>query len=436
VFLGRKLLTTLLLIGLLGLPAVLLRFMCVGRSCDEEASATSRIPFCSLEQGLRSRLESGFREGRSPDVVAVARASIAGGGGDSAGSSPPWPSGNLDGVRVPLVFAGGGVRPTEIPPGTTLTSIAPTLAKLIDFERPFPGVRSGKPIGGVAEGSDSSLLLQVILKGIGSDDLEKRPEAWPFLGSLMNEGAATMHGDAGSLPLDPAAIISTIGTGGTPDEHGITGELVRNEAGRLVSAFAAAADSPVIATLGDDLDEALDQKPLIGLVGETSSDVGAIGGDWYVEGDRDSVVLAPRDRVRATTAMLAQGFGDNSVPDLLTVVMEGDIAALDRDLERVAAAANRAARGSVSMAVTATGAMEPDAQISGDEISRNIDEAVGLPVVEAAVPGGLFLDQRTLSENELSDDALIDELERMQGPDGRVFDDVFPSIAISFARFC
>jgi Type I phosphodiesterase / nucleotide pyrophosphatase len=415
---------------------MLFRFMCMGRSCEEEAGA-SKIPFCSLEQGLRSRIEAGYREGRSPEVVAVSRdVSIAGGTAYRRKDLPDWPSSDLGRARVPLVFAGEGVGRAEIPRGTTLTSVAPTLADLIDFERPFPEVRSGESIEGVAGGPVPRMLLLVVLKGVGSDALEESPEAWPFLASLMGEGAATMDADTGSLPLEPAAVISTIGTGGAPSQHGITGELVRNDDGRMVRAFSERADSPVIATLADDLDESLNQEPLIGLVGGASSDRGAIGGDWYIGGDTDSVVMASRDRVGATKKILGRGFGDDEVPDLLSVVLEGDLRSLDQDLERAVAAANRAANGSVALAVTATGSLEPSPDITGDEIAPRIDEAVGGTVVEAVVPGGLFLDQGALADEELSDDVVIDELQQLPGPDGRLFEDVFPGIAVSFARYC
>jgi hypothetical protein len=247
----------LVAIGVLGLPAVLLRFLCVGHSCDEETAAASEVPFCSLESDLRSRITAGFRERRSPEVLAVARRAIAGGTGFPRAMSPAWPSSDLDAARVPIVFAGEGVVRTPIPEGTTLTSIAPTLAAIIDFERPFPEVRSGEAIEEVAGDPSPKLVLQVILKGVGSDDLEAQPEAWPFLRSLMDEGAATMDADTGSLPLDPAAVISTVGTGGSPSQHGITGEFVRTDEGRLVRAFANEAEPPVIATLADDLDEEL-----------------------------------------------------------------------------------------------------------------------------------------------------------------------------------
>ena len=441
--------TLALLVGVLGIPAVALRFFCVGHSCDREAPAASGVPFCSLESGLRSRITAGFREGRSPEALAVARPDSVAGGSELARRdvSPPWPSRDLEGTRVPIVFAGEGVARAELPEGTPLTGIAPTLADIIDFERPFPNVRSGESLEDVATGLRPRLLLQVIFKGIGSADLEAQPESWPFLRALMEEGAATMDGDTGSLPLDPAAAISTVGTGGSPSQHGITGEFVRTDEGRLVRSFSNKAESPVIATLADDLDEALGQRPLIGLVGGSATDRGAIGGRWYGSaGDTDEVIITNRDRARAAARMLegssGGAFGVDRVPDLVSVVLEGDIASMDRELKRVAAAADEAANGSVALAVTATGSLRsnqpPDGSdiIGGSEIARAVDEAVGAQVTEAAVPGGLYLDQRALTKLELAEDVVLRELERLRGPDGPLFEEVFPAITVSFARYC
>ena len=434
----------LVVIGVLGLPAVLMRLLCVGHSCDEETAAASVVPFCSLESELRSRITAGFREGRSPEVLAVARrTAIVGGTGYAGTTLPLWPSLDLGAARVPIVFAGEGVVRAPIPEGTTLASIAPTLAAIIDFERPFPDVRSGEAITGVAGGSSPRLLLQVILKGVGSDDLEAQLDAWPFLRGLMDEGAATMDAETGSLPVDPAAAISTIGTGGPPSQHGITGEFVRTGEGRLVRSFSNEAETPVIATLADDLDEQLEQRPLIGLVGSAGSDRGAVGGEWYgSSSDADEVVVTRRDQVGSAVEMLTRGsveFGADRVPDLITVVMDGDIPKLDRGLERIVTTANEAADGSVALVVAGTGSLassQATDNLRGTEIAHDLDEAVRERVAEAAVPGGLFLDQSALAELELSEDVVIKELEGLRGPGGYLFDDVFPAIAVSFARYC
>ena len=131
------------------------------------------------------------------------------------------------------------------------------------------------------------------------------------------------------------------------------------------------------------------------------------------------------------------GFGADGVLDLMSVVMEGGIPKLDRGLKRIAAAADEASDGSVALVVTATGSMPVDsAVVNGAEIARDVDEAVGERVTEAAVPGGLFLDQGALTELELSEDLVLEELERLRGPEGDLFADVFPAIAVTFARFC
>jgi sialate O-acetylesterase len=44
---------------------------------------------------------------------------------------------------------------------------------------------------------------------------------------MLDDGAGTLEGETGSLPIDPAATLTTVGTGGLPSQHGITGSFVR-----------------------------------------------------------------------------------------------------------------------------------------------------------------------------------------------------------------
>jgi hypothetical protein len=225
------------------------------------------VPFCPLPQGLKADIVAGYREGRSPDVLAVTRTSSVYGGTDDPGT-PPWPSqAGASTTQVPIMFSGTGVaRDATVPEGTQLDQIAPTLSDVIGFKRPFPNVRAGVAVPGVADGEHPRMILEVALKGVGSVDLREDERAWPYLRSLMHTGAGTLHGDTGSLPLDPAATLTTIGTGGLPSQHGITGTLVRNDRGKVVRAWGPGAPPSIIATLPDDLDEAEGQRPLIGIV--------------------------------------------------------------------------------------------------------------------------------------------------------------------------
>ena len=77
-----------------------------------------------------------------------------------------------------------------------------------------PGFR---PTGSPTPADEPSLVVQVVWKGVGSADLEAHPHAWPFLRATIAGGGGTLEGTTGSLPLDPTATLTTIGTGGLPD---------------------------------------------------------------------------------------------------------------------------------------------------------------------------------------------------------------------------
>jgi hypothetical protein len=260
---------------------------------------------------------------------------------------------------------------------------------------------------------------------------------------MMEDGAATLAAETGSLPTDPAAIATTIGTGTLPRDHGITGSLVRNDEGDVVEPWGRDAPFSVVAALGDDLDELEDQAPKIGLVATSDADRGLIGGNWYIEHDRDDVVVqygGRRDReVAAAEALLASGYGSDSIPDLLAVVMEGGIQRLDQGLGRIIMAAGRASSGSFAVAVTSTGYGEPAGPegVRVSAVEEEVERAVGAAVIEATAPGGFFLDQEEMTGSDLTDDRVVSALRQVEDPDGqRLFADVFPAIAVTFARYC
>lgn len=440
---SRRLLVLLGILAVLGVPAGVLRAVCAGNSCPEPVEP-AEVPFCTLPDDVRARIRAGFRDGRSPEVLAVtARTTLAGGWGYGIDVAAHWPSiGGAADPAVPLVFAGAGIGgAAAVPDGTTLDAVAPTIAETIGLRRPNPGVRSGEAIAGVAGEQRPRLVLLVVWKGVGSEDLRTDRSAWPFLRSLIQEGTGTLRADPGSLPLDPTAVLTTIGTGGLPADHGITGRVLRNDEGKLTRAWGRGAPLSVIASLGDDLDDAYAQSARIGVAGSGPADRGIVGGTWYLDHDRDDVALGPgRDPAASAERLLRTGFGTDEVPDLFAVVMRDSIERMDASLERVAAAAREAAGGSVLVAVTATGPAAPDppeaAELAG--LVRDVEEAAGLPgVVEAAVPGGLFIDQDVLADRGVGSGAVVRALDALRGPGGKpLMADVFPGFAVSFARYC
>ncbi|MGH2696466.1 MAG: hypothetical protein ACRDIW_05715 [Actinomycetota bacterium] len=424
----------------LAAPAVALRVLCVGRACPERTGPPEPVPFCSLPAETRDLLAAGFRDGRGPHVLAVTGETPVV-GGDGSGVPPvAWPGvGPDDAGRVPLAFAGAGVAPgAEVPEGATLDVVAPTVAELIGLDRPHPGVRSGRAIPGVAGGPAPRLVVLVVWKGVGSQSLEARPDAWPNLRGMVRGGAGTLQARVGSLPLDPAAVEATVGTGALPSDHGITGALLRNDVGEMVTALGPGSPFSVIAALGDDLDELRDQAPRIGLVGTTEWDRGLIGGTWYLENDRDDVILErrPDRQVAAAAELVASGYGRDDVPDLLAVAMEGPLAKLDQTLGRLIRLADRAVGGRAATVVTATGATGPAGGVGAGELLTELRTDLG-PVVEAAGVGGFFLDTEAMAAEGIAGDRVVRAIRQLAGPGGgSLFDDVFPQIAVTFARYC
>jgi hypothetical protein len=441
---GRRLLALLIVLAVVGLPAGVLRAVCAGNSCRNADASSARVPFCPLPKDLKANIVAGFREGRSPDVLAVTNGRTLVGGTDPTDAGVPWPT--LRAARttaVPIVFAGTGVDPAAaVPDGVGLDQIAPTIAEAIGLRRPHPGVRSGEPVTGISSGERPRLVLEVAWKGVGQAELDADIHAWPFLRKLARSGAGILDGTTGSLPLDPAATLTTIGTGGTPSQHGITGTLVRNNDGDFVRAWRKGSPLSIIATLPDDLDEAMDQRPVIGLVATDPADRGIIGGNWYPDHDRDAAEIEPtaRTRTAAVTELLSRSFGRDDVPDVLAVVMDGSVAGMDAELRDVVRLATEASGGSLLVVVAGTGsAVGTDAGVPGSELVFQVEELVqgDSDIVEGAVPGGLFLDQRTLAEEGITGQSAVDALLEVTGPGGEtLMADAFQGFAVSFARYC
>ena len=347
-----------------------------------------------------------------------------------------WPSTSDPATRVPIVFSGAGVDPeAEVPSGTAVDAIAPTLAEILRLKRPHPEVRSGRAIEGVESSGTPRLVLLVALKGVGSSEATEIES----LQELLSRGAGTPDGDAGSLPVDPVAVMTSIGTGGLPYQHGMTASVIRTDEGGLAPAWGRGSPVSVIAALGDDLDRQLHQRPLIGVAETEVGDRGLIGGNWYLGTDRDQVVLS-RDAVRAAEGLLARGFGANRTPDLLAVALEGTTRQMNVDLRRLMALATRRARGgSATIVVAGTGSPAPRRSIPEDDVVEAIESELPGParVIAAPSAGGFFLDQRTVSRKQIPQDEILDAMRPIRAPSGeRLFADLFSGFAVSFARFC
>jgi hypothetical protein len=195
----------------------------------------------------------------------------------------------------------------------------------------------------------------------------------------------------------------------------------------------------VIAGLGDDLDERLGQRPKIALVADDRADRGLVGGNWYVDVDRDFLHISS-DVVRGARRALARGLGRDRTPDLLAVTIDDTPRRVDAALGRLVSLANSASRRSLAVVVTATGeapALRAPA-VSARRVVTRVHTRLGTDgVVEAATPGGLFTDQQVLAKGSISEDDVVGTLASMRGLAGdRLFADAFTGRAVTFARYC
>jgi hypothetical protein len=455
----RRLLTLLTILGLIGLPAVAARAFCLGNSCQTTSTTTARVPFCPLPDAIKEEIAAGYYAGRSPDVMTVTK-KPAFAGTYKAGKSDvtsPWPAEDPPpDTTVPIVFSGEGVSPkASVPGGTQLDAIAPSLANVLRFKRPNPTVRSGVAVPGIVGGPAPKLVLEVAEKGVGSAELQADPKAWPYLRSLMRDGTGTLSGVTGSLPVDPTASLTTIGTGGLPSEHGITGPLIRNNmeggnAGKLAPAWSRNAPPSVISTLADDVDapstvtfSRYGGAAKIGLVATSPLDRGLIGDGWYIGTDTDAIdYVKPSAETATAQKVLGTGFGRDSVPDVLGVVLHSSVAHMDGQLRAIVAAAEKASGGSLAVAVAGTGstlAANASASENPSSMISTLEQRVKGPdpVVQAAVPGGLFLDQQVLGDEDISPQTVVTAMLGLKAPGGGpLLADAFPGFAVSFARYC
>lgn len=435
----------LLVLAIVAVPAVVLTLAGVGHGADEPQVAAPEVPFCPLPPTMQRQIGDGFYKGRSAEVFAVAR-------GDSVGSwsgAPeptgaaftwPWPNpsvGDFDGYRVPVVLWGNRITDTDPFGILPLASIAPTLSQAMGFERPHPEVRSGESLDRILTGGKQPrLTLLVGIKGLDVSDLDE-PRRWPTLLRLGHEGLLA-DGDPRSLPVDSAATLTTVGVGALPNEHGVTGSVVRNDEGDLAQAWGEGSPGSTLATLGDDL---LQARPdaLAGMVGTSKQDRGLIGDGWYLNGRvPDFEVVRGKAVPAAFDRLLATGYGADETPDLIAAAIPVGVA--DKVLGALVAAAEEASGGRVTVAVFGTGSGGParSAAIQADDIVREVEERTGVPgIVELATSGAFFLDEEVAAETETSSGQVVDALKRVRGPDGKlVFEDAFPAFSIQFARYC
>lgn len=255
------------------LALVLLPGACIGAP-DTSETATSATPavslanqVCSVPHELLLRTWRGVRLDRSGDIQLIAEEPNFVDGGLT--HSGPW-----DYVQdVPLFLYGPGfVRPGVYERPATLADIAPTVAKLLDFEfRALDGRALAEGLLPSANRPLPRLVVTLIWDSGGRDVLDTWPDAWPYLRSLLPEGAWFEHATAGASPSNTPTGHATIGTGAFPMHHGFVDEFLWLN-GHLQKPNDQNGPAFLLEpTLADLYDRAMGNEPLVGAVATLSA---------------------------------------------------------------------------------------------------------------------------------------------------------------------
>jgi hypothetical protein len=194
----------------------------------------------------------------------------------------------------------------------TLAGIAPTQGQLLGFPFRTP---DGAPMSEAVAGNPSppKLIVTIVWDASGRNVLERWPNDWKYLRSLIPDGTWYEHATLGTSPTSTAQTHATIGTGTFPDDHGIVAHRLRIGE-QLTTPWKQGPAYLIDPTLGDLYDVAMDNEPIVGELGTVSIHLGMLGhGAMWGGGDQD--LAAVREVVGAET-LGAEGFEWNLTPVL------------------------------------------------------------------------------------------------------------------------
>ena len=201
---------------------------------------------------------------------------------------------------IPMFWYGPGhIAPAgQVERPVTLAGIAPTAAQLLGV--PFRAI-DGSPMTEAIAGNQTPprLLVTMVWDAGGRNVLERWRNDWPYLRSLIPQGAWYEHATVGTSPTSTAQTHATIGTGAFPDAHLIVAHKLRIGAD-LTTPWAKGPAYLMEPTLADLYDRAMGNEPVVGEVGTVSIHLGMLGhGAMWGGGDQD--IVAIREKIGADT---------------------------------------------------------------------------------------------------------------------------------------
>jgi predicted AlkP superfamily pyrophosphatase or phosphodiesterase len=193
---------------------------------------------------------------------------------------------------VPLLIYGPGfVEPGTYDQPATLADIAPTLGEALKF--PFHAI-DGKPLtpAFVPESQRGlpKLVVTVIWDSGGDDVLDRWPNDWPYLKSLIPQGAWFTNVTVGASPSNTPVGHATIGTGAFPKDNGFVDEYIRIN-GRIQKPNENGPGFLIAPTLADEYDVAMGNRPIVGGIATLSAHIMMMShGSMWGGGDKDIAI--------------------------------------------------------------------------------------------------------------------------------------------------
>jgi predicted AlkP superfamily pyrophosphatase or phosphodiesterase len=285
-----------------------------------------------------THLKRGDYPGRSGDVIAVPKPHnymIGRWDYRSLGTQAPWPNTTHPNpwdylTEVPIILRGPGV-----PQGVTndtpvnIAGLASSFAELLGVEG-YEGVQPPLP-DGIDDGTKPpKVILSIVIDGGGWNILRQHPQSWPTIARLREEGTTYTGATVGSAPSTTGALHATFGTGVYPVDHGIIGNIFRDENGSIEDVYLENADARYLEkpTVAELWDEQSNGEPVIGTISYEGWHLGMIGhGAQREGGDRDYAALWDVEEMR--------WWINEDYFTLPSGLVETDINALERYEERL-----------------------------------------------------------------------------------------------------
>jgi len=238
---------------------------------------------CALGKKLLRRVYLGTYPGRSEDILYVPQYPNYQGTFNVPNHSGPWDYLQI----VPLVLYGPGVIEAQGEPLDLPASVADVYATAGSLTRvQLPARRSDVLRDALVDGErPPKMIVTIVWDGVGRNVLERWPDRWPTLARMERDGTSYLRATVGSSPSITPATHSTLGTGAFPVEHGVTGITLRGRNGELREAFAKRRPFDLrLTTFADEIDRALANEPLVGMIAWRSWHMGMLGLGAALEG--------------------------------------------------------------------------------------------------------------------------------------------------------